>query len=320
MSKLPKLRKDENLLVGLDTSDDAAVYKVSEDVAIIQTLDFFTPVVDDPYLFGQIAAANALSDIYAMGGDAKVAMNIVAFPNCLDPAVLGEIMRGGADKVAESGALLIGGHSVQNDVPLYGLSVTGFVHPDKIQKNYGAEEGDILILTKQVGTGVISTALKAGLASAAAAEEAVRVMTTLNRKGKEVMDAFPVHACTDVTGFGLLGHSIEMAEPSGVSLELFADKIPYVSEAKDFAEMGIVPEGTYKNKGYFGKKVDLSGVEEVYADLLFDPQTSGGLLYAVEAKYGEDIIKAFRNSGLATEVAIIGQAVPKSEKLIYVRG
>ena len=319
MSKLPKLRKDENLLVGLDTSDDAAVYKVSDDVAIIQTLDFFTPVVDDPYLFGQIAAANALSDIYAMGGTAKVAMNIVAFPNCLSPSVLGDIMKGGADKVAESGALLIGGHSIQNDVPLYGLSVTGFVHPEKIQKNYGAKEGDILIITKQVGTGVVSTAAKVDMASKEAEEEAIKVMTTLNRLPKEIMDNYPVHACTDVTGFGLLGHGIEMAEPSEVSFELYADEIPYVTESMSLAEMGMIPEGAYKNKKYFDSKVDLSGVKEVYGDLLFDPQTSGGLLYAVEAKYGEEIIKALKGSSLATEVAIIGKVVPKKEKLIYVR-
>lgn len=319
MSKLPKLRKDENLLVGLDTSDDAAVYKVSDDVAIIQTLDFFTPVVDDPYLFGQIAAANALSDIYAMGGTAKVAMNIVAFPNCLSPSVLGDIMKGGADKVAESGALLIGGHSIQNDVPLYGLSVTGFVHPEKIQKNYGAKEGDILIITKQVGTGIVSTAAKVDMASKEACEEAIKVMTTLNRLPKEIMDNYPVHACTDVTGFGLLGHGIEMAEPSEVSFELYADEIPYVTESMSLAEMGMIPEGAYKNKKYFDSKVDISGVKEVYGDLLFDPQTSGGLLYAVEAKYGEEIIKALKGSSLATEVAIIGKAVPKKEKLIYVR-
>ena len=319
MSKLPKLRKDENLLVGLDTSDDAAVYKVSDDVAIIQTLDFFTPVVDDPYLFGQIAAANALSDIYAMGGTAKVAMNIVAFPNCLPPSVLGDIMKGGADKVAESGALLIGGHSIQNDVPLYGLSVTGFVHPEKIQKNYGAKEGDILIITKQVGTGIVSTAAKVDMASKEACEEAIKVMTTLNRLPKEIMDNYPVHACTDVTGFGLLGHGVEMAEPSEVSFELYADEIPYVTESMSLAEMGMIPEGAYKNKKYFDSKVDLSGVKEVYGDLLFDPQTSGGLLYAVEAKYGEEIIKALKGSSLATEVAIIGKVVPKKEKLIYVR-
>ena len=319
MSKLPKLRKDENLLVGLDTSDDAAVYKVSDDVAIIQTLDFFTPVVDDPYLFGQIAAANALSDIYAMGGTAKVAMNIVAFPNCLSPSVLGDIMKGGADKVAESGALLIGGHSIQNDVPLYGLSVTGFVHPEKIQKNYGAKEGDILIITKQVGTGIVSTAAKVDMASKEACEEAIKVMTTLNRLPKEIMDNYPVHACTDVTGFGLLGHGVEMAEPSEVSFELYADEIPYVTESMSLAETGMIPEGAYKNKKYFDSKVDLSGVKEVYGDLLFDPQTSGGLLYAVEAKYGEEIIKALKGSSLATEVAIIGKVVPKKEKLIYVR-
>ena len=246
-------------------------------------------------------------------------MNIVAFPNCLSPSVLGDIMKGGADKVAESGALLIGGHSIQNDVPLYGLSVTGFVHPEKIQKNYGAKEGDILIITKQVGTGIVSTAAKVDMASKEAEEEAIKVMTTLNRLPKEIMDNYPVHACTDVTGFGLLGHGIEMAEPSEVSFELYADEIPYVTESISLAEMGMIPEGAYKNKKYFDSKVDLSGVKEVYGDLLFDPQTSGGLLYAVEAKYGEEIIKALKGSSLATEVAIIGKVVPKKEKLIYVR-
>lgn len=318
MSKLPKLRKDDNLLVGLDTSDDAAVYKVSDEVAIIQTLDFFTPVVDDPYLFGQIAAANALSDVYAMGGDAKVAMNIVAFPNCLSPDILGEIMRGGADKVAESGALLIGGHSIQNDVPLYGLSVSGFVNPLKIQKNYGAKEGDVLILTKEVGTGIINTASKVEMADKDSEMESIKVMTSLNRRPKEIMDNFSVHACTDITGFGLLGHSIEMAEPSDVTFEIFADMVPYVKGSRNLAEMGLIPAGAYKNKEYFGKKVELSKVDAVYADLLFDPQTSGGLLYAIEGKYGEEALKALKDN-LQTEVAIIGQVVKRKEKIIYVR-
>ena len=200
------------MLVGLETSDDAAVYKVSDDIAIIQTLDFFTPVVDDPYMFGQIAAANALSDVYAMGGEPKMALNIVCFPNCLDPGILGEILRGGADKVKEAGAVLAGGHSVQDDEPKYGLSVTGFVHPDRIYKNYGCRPGDVLILTKQIGSGIINTAVKAQMASEEASEEVIRVMASLNRKAKEAADGFTVHACTDITGFGLLGHCTEMAK------------------------------------------------------------------------------------------------------------
>ena len=226
MSKLPKFDFDPHVLVGLDTSDDAAVYQITEDCAMIQTVDFFTPVVDDPYLFGQIAAANALSDVYAMGGIPKVALNIVGFPNCLSPDVLSEIMKGGADKVKEAGAILIGGHSIQNDEPFYGLSVSGLVHPGKIQKNYGAKPGDCILLTKQIGTGIINTAAKVNFASERAKNESYKVMASLNRKGKEVMDHFTVHACTDITGFGLMGHALEMAEASKVCFHLQSSSIP----------------------------------------------------------------------------------------------
>ena len=211
LESLPKF-EDPNLMVGIETSDDGAIYRVNDEVALIQTLDFFTPVVDDPYTFGQVAAANALSDIYAMGGEPKVALNIVAWPNCVNPRFLGEILRGGADKVKEAGAVLAGGHSIQDQEPKYGLSVTGFVHPDKIFKNSGAKPGDVLILTKPLGTGIVNTAVKADMASERAKEEVIRVMTTLNQKAKRVIEHYPVHACTDVTGFGLAGHSVEMAE------------------------------------------------------------------------------------------------------------
>ena len=214
MSKLPAFA-DENLLVGVATSDDAAVYRVTDDIALIQTVDFFTPVVDDPYMFGQIAAANALSDVYAMGGTAKVALNLVGFPGCLDPSILGEIMAGGAAKVKEAGAVLVGGHSIQTEEPLYGLCVTGFVHPQRIWKNFGAKPGDALILTKQIGSGIINTAVKGDLASEQAQREAVTVMASLNRRAKEAVEDLPIHACTDVTGFGLLGHAVEMSEASG---------------------------------------------------------------------------------------------------------
>mgnify|MGYP000794749510 CR=1 FL=1 len=192
LSKIPKGEKDISLLVGYDSSDDAAVYRISDDMAIVQTLDFFPPMVDDPYIFGQIAAANALSDVYAMGGEPKIALNIVGFPNCLDPEILGEILAGGADKVKEAGAVLVGGHSVQDDEPKYGLCVSGFVHPDKIFKNYGSRPGDVLILTKQIGSGIVNTAIKAEMASEAAIKEAITVMSSLNKKGKEVVEHYPV--------------------------------------------------------------------------------------------------------------------------------
>ena len=203
MGKLPKFH-DDNLLVGIETSDDAAIYKVTDDIALIQTVDFFTPIVDDPYMFGQIAAANSLSDVYAMGGEPKIALNIVGFPNCLDPSVLGEIWAGGADKVKEAGAVLVGGHSVQDDEPKYGLCVSGFVHPDKIFKNYGCKPGDVLILTKQIGNGIVNTAIKAEMASERAVKEVTVAMASLNKKAKEVVENHQVNACTDITGFGLL--------------------------------------------------------------------------------------------------------------------
>ena len=197
--------------MGLETSDDAAVYQITEEIAMIQTVDFFTPVVDDPYTFGQIAAANSLSDVYAMGGEPKIALNIAAFPNCLDIEILGEILRGGAEKVKEAGAVLVGGHTIQDNEPKYGLCVSGFVHPKKVWKNYGCRPGDALILTKPIGSGVVNTAVKAQMASEEAAKDAVRVMSSLNKNAKEVFERYEISACTDVTGFGLLGHCAEMA-------------------------------------------------------------------------------------------------------------
>ncbi len=315
MGKLPSF-SDENLLVGIETSDDAAIYKITDDIAMIQTLDFFTPIVDDPYMFGQIAAANALSDVYAMGGEPKVALNIVGFPNCLDPEILGEILRGGADKVKEAGAVLVGGHSVQDDEPKYGLSVSGFVHPDKIWKNYGCKPGDILILTKQIGSGIINTAIKAELAETEVIDEVQRVMASLNKKAKEVVDVFPVSACTDITGFGLLGHAIEMAEASEVTFEIQVKDIVYFKEAVEFAKMGLVPAGTYKNKGHTMKHVSYENVEECYMDLLYDPQTSGGLLISVPEMYKEEIMQVFADKKMESAVSIIGKVVEKGEKMV----
>lgn len=260
LGRLPKFHED-NLLVGFETSDDAAVYKLSDDTAVIQTLDFFTPVVDDPYTFGQIAAANALSDVYAMGGEPKIALNIVCFPGKLDPDYLGEILQGGAEKVLESGAVLVGGHSIQDDVPKYGLSVMGLVHPNRIYKNFGCKKGDVLILTKQLGSGIVNTAVKAQMASEAAGKEAVAVMTQLNKKAREILDKFTIHACTDVTGFGLLGHCGEMASASRAKIELWPKDIAYIEGAKEYAQMGLIPGGAYRNRNHVAQLLEAGNTD-----------------------------------------------------------
>ena len=318
MSKLPKFDFDPKVLVGLDTSDDAAVYELTDDLAMIQTVDFFTPIVDDPYMFGQIAAANALSDVYAMGGIPKLALNIVGFPNCLSPDVLSEIMKGGADKVMEAGAILIGGHSIQNDEPFYGLCVSGLIHPSKVLKNYGAKPGDVLILTKQIGTGIINTAAKVSLADSRAIQEATTVMASLNRKPKEVMDRFTVHACTDITGFGLLGHSLEMAEASKVSFLLHKKDIPFIKESLDYAEMGLVPAGAHENRKFQEGKVEFKGIGTAFQDILFDPQSSGGLLYSIPKEEKDAVLEAIEKAGLPTRFSCIGEVVEFSEKNIFV--
>lgn len=286
---------------------------------MIQTVDFFTPIVDDPYMFGQIAAANSLSDVWAMGGEPKIALNIVGFPNCLDPAILGEILAGGADKVKEAGAVLVGGHSVQDDEPKYGLCVSGFVHPKKIFKNFGCKPGDVLILTKQIGSGIVNTAIKADMASDKVIKEVQTVMASLNKKAKEVVDDFPVNACTDITGFGLLGHCVEMAGASEVTFELNVHDIAYFDEAIAYAKMGLVPGGAYKNRGYSHMKVDFAKVEEHFVDLLYDPQTSGGLLLSVEEQYADAVMEAFEKKHLDTKVSVIGRVTEKSDKLIRLR-
>ena len=289
---------------------------VTDDIAMIQTVDFFTPIVDEPYMFGQIAAANSLSDVWAMGGEPAVALNIVGFPNCLDPAILGDILAGGAAKVKEAGAVLVGGHSVQDDEPKYGLCVSGFVHPDKIFKNYGCRPGDILVLTKQIGSGVVNTAIKAEMASPSAIREAQTVMASLNQKGKRVVEKYNVSACTDITGFGLLGHCVEMASASEVTFELNVKDIAYLADAIDYAKMGLVPAGAYKNRGYSIGKVDVGSVEECYLDLLYDPQTSGGLLISVSPEEYDAMMRDFKAANMDTTVSVIGKVSPKSDKLI----
>ncbi len=307
---------DKNLIVGIDTSDDAAVYKLNDEMATIQTLDFFTPIVDDPYTFGQIAAANSLSDVYAMGGKPIVALNIVCFPNCLNMNILGEILRGGADKVLEAGAVIVGGHTVQDDEPKYGLSVTGIVHPDKVLKNYGSETGDILILTKPIGLGIINTAIKAKIASKEAYEKAVKVMAYLNKYAGEIITDYHITSCTDITGFSLIGHAYEMAEPSKKTFRIFKDAIPFIKEAKEYASMGLIPAGCYENKIYLEGKYLLKNVESWMEDILFDPQTSGGLLISCKEKDYIDILTRLEN--LEVESAVIGRVEDFNDAYIVV--
>jgi len=309
---------DDKLIIGLETSDDAAVYKIDDRLAIIQTLDFFTPVVDDPYIFGQIAAANSLSDIYAMGGEPKLAMNIVCFPDCLSPSVLTEILKGGHDKVMEAGAILVGGHSVSDDEPKYGLSVTGFVHPDKVLANNNSKPGDVLILTKPLGLGIINTAIKGELIDEESYSEAIKVMTTLNKYGKDAIDKVDgVNSVTDITGFGLLGHALEMAEGSSVTIKISYKDIPIISKAMEYAEMGLVPAGTYSNKEFIGDKVYFNkDIPEVYKDILYDPQTSGGLLISIKREKSKEFLKALETS--PTKYAIIGEVESKGEHYLVV--
>ena len=304
------------LLVGTETSDDAAVYKISEELAVIQTVDFFTPVTDDPYLFGQIAAANALSDVYAMGGEPKLALNLAAFPNCLDTEILGEILKGGADKVMEAGAVLAGGHTISDNEPKYGLCVTGFVHPKKMWKNCGAEPGDLLVLTKPLGSGILSTAEKGGIIREAEHLEAVKTMTTLNKYAAELAKEFQVHCCTDITGFGLAGHAMEMAKGSKKTFVIYAEKLPVLSGAREYAEMGLIPAGAYRNREFLEKDMEsrISGWRE---DLLFDPQTSGGLLLAIPTEDAAGLMG--RLSGLELPSAVVGEVTEKKGKfLIFV--
>lgn len=317
LSKLPKFKNDK-LIVGLETSDDACVYKINDELAMIQTVDFFTPVVDDPYTFGQIAAANSLSDIYAMGGEPALALNIIAFPNCLSPDVMAEILKGGASKVMEAGATIAGGHSVEDDEPKYGMCVTGFVEPSKILKNYGAKKGDVLILTKPVGTGIINTAYKAELCTKETENKAIQVMASLNKNAKRVIEKFPVNCCTDITGFGLAGHAAEMAEASNLAFEIDIKKVPVIGDVFEYAQMGLVPAGSYRNRKYFADKVKFDGVEEQYVDLAFDPQTSGGLLFSVNEKYTDDILYKLKET-MDTEFALIGKVTEKQDKFIIIK-
>lgn len=306
LKDLPNV-KDRDLLVGYDSSDDAAVYRVSDDVAVIETVDFFTPIVDDPYLFGQIAAANALSDVYAMGGEPRVAMNLLCVPNCLPKEDVRAILEGGHSKAVEAGCVIAGGHTIQDNEPKYGLCVTGFVHPERILKNVGAQPGDVLVLTKPIGSGVLTTALKADLISASSRDAAYAHMATLNKAaGDAVRQVSDVHACTDITGFGLLGHSFEMAEGSGVTIRLHGKALPLMDEALDMAGMGIIPSGAYRNMDYVKPHLAvLPSAQQALLDLAADPQTSGGLLVALPREQAERLLSLLRP--FAPWSAIVGE-------------
>jgi selenide,water dikinase len=314
---LPKFH-DQNLIVGLETSDDAAVYKIDEQRGIILTLDFFTPVVDDPYTFGQIAAANSLSDVYAMGGKPVTAMNITCFPSCLPLEVLSEILKGGADKVKEAGAIVVGGHTVEDEEPKFGLSVMGMVALDKVTPNSLAKPGDLVILTKPLGIGIINTAVKADVASKLAARQAIDTMSYLNKDAAEAASIVGVNACTDITGFGLLGHAYEMAEGSGVTIELWSDLVPVISESVELAKYGIIPAGAYNNRKHLeGKLLFGEGIPKHIEDIMFDPQTSGGLLFSVEEHKAEQLMKQLKLNN-KTDCAIIGKVKNKADYSIVI--
>jgi selenide,water dikinase len=306
---------DENLLVGYDSHDDAAVYKVSDEIAFVQTLDFFPPMVEDPYTFGQIAATNALSDIYAMGGEVKTALNIVCFPEKMDLNVLGEIMRGGSEKVIEAGGVLAGGHSIADDSVKYGLSVTGVVHPNHILANNTGRAGDKLILTKKLGVGIICTANRVGEASDAAMEEAIRSMTTLNKYAAEILRRYPVHACTDVTGFSFLGHLHEMMD-GNVSCWVDSSQVPIFKEAVKHADEFLLTAAGQRNRNYVGAAVHFEQVPFAMEEILFDPQTSGGLLAAVSPEAADEAMRELRAAGLPAR--IVGEIVERREPEIYV--
>ena len=303
----------------MDRPDDAGVYKITDNIAIIQTVDFFTPIVDDPYWFGQIAAANALSDVYAMGGVPKTAMNLVAFPlKQMDISVLRQIIQGGLDKMKEAGVVLVGGHSVEDNELKYGLSVTGFIHPDRVLTKKDLKVGDRLILTKPLGTGIINTAIKGGFASSEIVETVTHLMAALNRDAAEIMQDFPVHACTDITGFGLLGHLAEMVVDSEFGVGIRADMIPIIPEALEYAAMGLVPAGLYKNREFREPMVDISpSVDRFIHDVLFDPQTSGGLLICVHRKGADGLASKLKEKGM-DKVAIIGEVLPEPKGKILV--
>jgi len=311
---------DPNLIVGLNGPDDAGVYKLSEEMAIIQTVDFFTPIVDDPYTFGQIAAVNSLSDVYAMGGKPLTAMNIVCFPSkTMDISVLRQVLEGGLDKMKEAGVVLVGGHSIDDRELKYGLSVTGTIHPQKLVTKAGSSVGDKLILTKPLGTGIIGTAIKGGIADEKVIAGVSGYMAALNKNASEVMQEIGIHACTDITGFGLLGHACEMIQGGQVGMVIYAESVPILTEAVEFARMGLVPGGTYRNREFRINMIEMDGnIPQYMQDILFDPQTSGGLLISVSAAKAEKLLAGLRDAGVV-EAVIIGEVLEQPVGRIIIK-
>lgn len=309
---------DENLLVGLTSSDDAAVYRISQEQAVVLTMDFFTPVVDDPYTFGQIAAANAFSDIYAMGATPTAALNIACFPPNLPMEVMRGILQGGAERVLKAGAVLAGGHSIEDQEPKYGLSVLGLVHPEKILTNAGAKPGDLLILTKPLGVGILTTAIKGDHLTKQGKKEVIETMVYLNKDASLAALEVGVNGCTDITGFGLLGHLSELAESSQVSAEIWADQLPLLSATLELANMGFIPGGAYRNKAFYEKRIDFApGLKQEITLIMFDPQTSGGLLISVAQGRAERLLQLLREKN-KTASQIIGRVKPRGPRLIEV--
>lgn len=314
LSKLPR-PTDPALLIGSESSDDAAVYQLTDDLAMVQTLDFFPPMVEDPYLFGQIAAANALSDIYAMGGRVRTALNIVCFPEAMDLNILGRILQGGCEKVMEAGGSLAGGHSIADQEVKYGLSVTGTIHPQKIRPNNAGRVGDALVLTKPLGVGLVCTAARMGAVSDDALALAVRSMTTLNKYAAELADRYPVHACTDVTGFGLLGHLHEMTRPD-LTARIHMKDVPVIPQATAYADGFYLTAAAQRNRNFADGRVKLRGLTFAQEEILFDPQTSGGLLFALDADAADDFVQELKSLGLPC--GKIGQFIPRMDAEIIV--
>lgn len=310
-----KVREDENLLVGFDKSDDASVYKISDELAIVQTVDFFPPIADDPYTFGQIAAANAMSDIYAMGGEPKLALNILCAAEAMPEEAIREILRGGYDAAYEAGAIITGGHTIRGAEPIYGLAVSGFAHPKKVLTNSNAKPGDVLILTKPLGIGILTTAAKAELADKATLDRIYAQMATLNKTARDIMVTYPAHSCTDVTGFSLLGHGFEMAQGSNCTLHIEVNNVPYHAEALEFASMGLVPAGAYRNRKYAGAGVMCCReIPLAMQDILYDPQTSGGLLFTLPEKDAQACLRELQDQ--IPQAAIVGYVTEKEEAFI----
>ena len=311
-----KTHSDPRLLVGYDKSDDASVYYLDPNTALVQTTDFFPPIVDDPYLYGQIAATNAISDIYAMGGEPKLALNIMCVTDQMGTEAIQQVLRGGYDKAYEAGLIITGGHTINGAEPIYGLAVSGFVHPDKILTNSGALPGDVLILTKPLGVGILTTSAKADMVEKDVMDRIYKQMATLNKAARDIMVKYSVHSCTDVTGFSLMGHGYEMAQGSGATLHIKSADVPYHPEAYELAEMGFIPAGAYRNREFAGAGVkNVAGIPRALEDIFFDPQTSGGLLFAIPGDEAEACLKELKE--VIPAAAVIGYVTEEMDAAIY---